>query len=70
VVEGIESDGHVGCRAPSARTTTLGIVPGAAVPLIASATLVLLAVLIANMRALMPGRRAARQSVRRLMLDR
>ena len=51
-------------------TTALGIVPGAEVPLIASATLLVFAVLIANTLALMPARRAARQSVRRLMLDR
>jgi hypothetical protein len=51
-------------------TTALGIVPGVEVPLIASATLILFAVLVANTLALLPGRRAARQSVRRLMLDR
>jgi ABC-type antimicrobial peptide transport system permease subunit len=51
-------------------TTALGIVPGAEVPLIASATLLVFAVLMANVLALMPARRAARQSVRRLMLDR
>jgi hypothetical protein len=51
-------------------TTALGIVPGADVPLVASAALVLFAVLVANLLALMPARRAARQSVRRLMLDR
>ena len=51
-------------------TTALGIVPGVEVPLIASATLLVCAVLMANTLALMPGRRASRQSVRRLMLDR
>lgn len=50
-------------------TTALGIMPGAEVPLLMSAAFVVAAMLMANLLALMPARRAARNTVRQLMLD-
>jgi ABC-type antimicrobial peptide transport system permease subunit len=50
-------------------TTALGIMPGAEVPLLMSVALVVAAMLMANLLALMPARRAARNTVRQLMLD-
>ena len=70
VLVGFPAGVILGRRVVALITTALGIVPGAEVPTIGSAMLVVLAVLTANVLALMPARRAARQSVRRLMLDR
>ena len=60
----------LGRRVVTLLTTALGIVPGVEVPLLMSVALVAAAMLMANPLALMPARRAARNAVRQLMLDR